>query len=78
MQIESTEGVLRVEQIAAVPGLDAVVVGTADLSFSLGAPLDTRAPELLHAVETCAGRTRSAGRRARRRRRSRGDGAGGA
>jgi 4-hydroxy-2-oxoheptanedioate aldolase len=61
VQIESAEGVRRVEQIASVPGLDAVVVGTADLSFSLGAPLDTRAPELLHAVETVRRATRSAG-----------------
>jgi len=60
VQIESAEGVRRAEQIASVPGLDAVVVGTADLSFSLGAPLDTRAPELLHAVEAVRRATRSA------------------
>jgi 4-hydroxy-2-oxoheptanedioate aldolase len=61
VQIESAEGVQRVEQIAAVPGIDAVVVGTADLSFSLGAPLDTHAPQLLHAVETVRRATRAAG-----------------
>jgi len=61
VQIESVEGVAHVEQIAAVPGIDAVIVGTADLSFSLGAPLDTYAPELLHAVATVRRATRSAG-----------------
>ncbi len=59
MQIESAQGIEHVEQIAAVPGIDAVVVGTADLSFSLGTPHDTHAPELLRAVETVR---RAAGR----------------
>ena len=51
VQIESADGVERADDIAALPGLGAVVVGTADLSFSLGAPLDNHAPELLDAVE---------------------------
>ena len=51
VQIESADGVERADDIAALPGLDAVVVGTADLSFSLGVPLDNHAPELLDAVE---------------------------
>jgi 4-hydroxy-2-oxoheptanedioate aldolase len=51
VQIESAAGVDSAAAIAAVPRLDAVVVGTADLSFSLGTPLDTHAPELLAAVE---------------------------
>jgi 4-hydroxy-2-oxoheptanedioate aldolase len=61
VQIESAEGVERADQIAAVEGIDAVVVGTADLSFSLGAPLDTHAPELLSAVETVRRAARTAG-----------------
>jgi len=59
-QIESAEGVACAERIAAVPGVDALVVGTADLSFSVGAPLDLRTPELLDAVDAvrraCDGR----------------------
>ena len=51
-QVESTTGVDRIADIAAVPGVGAVVVGTADLSFSLGTPLDTHAPGLLAAVES--------------------------
>jgi 4-hydroxy-2-oxoheptanedioate aldolase len=51
MQIESAAGVAGADEIAALAGVDAVVVGTADLSFSIGAPLDTWAPELLEAVD---------------------------
>jgi 4-hydroxy-2-oxoheptanedioate aldolase len=49
-QIESREGVAAAEQIAAVPGVDALVVGTADLSFSLGTPLDTTTDAMREAV----------------------------
>jgi 4-hydroxy-2-oxoheptanedioate aldolase len=52
VQIESVDGVEDAAAIAAVPGVDAVVVGTADLSFAVGTPLDNHAPELLAAVET--------------------------
>jgi 4-hydroxy-2-oxoheptanedioate aldolase len=49
-QIESSDAVERAGEIAAVPGIDALVAGTADLSFSLGVPLDLYAPALLEAV----------------------------
>jgi 4-hydroxy-2-oxoheptanedioate aldolase len=49
-QIESAAGVERAQEIAAVPGVDALVVGTADLSFALGVPLDNEAPALAEAV----------------------------
>jgi 4-hydroxy-2-oxoheptanedioate aldolase len=58
-QIESAAAVAGAADIAAVPGIDALVVGTADLSFSLGAPLDAGSPELLRAVD--AARAASAG-----------------
>jgi 4-hydroxy-2-oxoheptanedioate aldolase len=58
-QIESTEGVANAPEIAAVAGVDALVVGLADLSFALGAPLDLAGPALGSAVATvraaCAG-----------------------
>ncbi|MFS0894828.1 HpcH/HpaI aldolase family protein [Microbacterium sp. 179-I 3D3 NHS] len=50
-QIESPAGVEAVERIAAVPGVDTVVVGTADLSLALGVPQRFDAPELLAAVD---------------------------
>jgi len=34
--VENCEGVDAIEEIAATPGLDAIFIGTADLSFSLG------------------------------------------
>jgi 4-hydroxy-2-oxoheptanedioate aldolase len=49
-QVENAPGVERAAQIAAVPGIDALVVGTADLSFALGVPLDNAAPALVDAV----------------------------
>lgn len=49
-QIESPGAVASVEQIVAVAGLDAVVVGTADLSLTLGVPQQFDAPKLLSAV----------------------------
>ena len=58
-QIESAEGVAAAGAIAAVPCVDALAVGTADLSFALGVPLQQDAPELHAAVaavrEACAG-----------------------
>jgi 4-hydroxy-2-oxoheptanedioate aldolase len=50
-QIESARAVEQAEEIAAVPGVDALVIGIADLSFSLGVPLDPNAPALLRAIE---------------------------
>lgn len=49
-QIESAKGVAAAAAIAAVEGVDALVVGTADLSFALGAPHDTGTPEMAAAV----------------------------
>jgi 2-keto-3-deoxy-L-rhamnonate aldolase RhmA len=51
-QIESVAGVAAAEAIAAEPRIDALVVGTADLSFALGAPLDPAAPSLLEGIDT--------------------------
>jgi 2-keto-3-deoxy-L-rhamnonate aldolase RhmA len=51
VQIESRHGVENIDEITRAPGVDAVVVGTADLSFALGAPLDAHADALLSAVD---------------------------
>jgi 4-hydroxy-2-oxoheptanedioate aldolase len=60
-QIESTTGLERSVEIASVPGMDALVAGTADLSFSLGAPLDGEAPELLRAIDSVRSACAAAG-----------------
>jgi 4-hydroxy-2-oxoheptanedioate aldolase len=36
--VETTEGLANLDQICATPGLDAVYIGPADLSFALGLP----------------------------------------
>ena len=40
IQIESSDALEVIDQIAAVDGVDALVVGTADLSFDMGEPLN--------------------------------------
>jgi 2-keto-3-deoxy-L-rhamnonate aldolase RhmA len=50
LQIESRQAVERVEEIAAVPGIDALFIGPRDLSHDLGVPGDTRAPVFQEAL----------------------------
>jgi 4-hydroxy-2-oxoheptanedioate aldolase len=47
IQIESARGIEKVAEICAVPGLDIVFVGLADLSQSLGIPGNLDHPDLL-------------------------------
>ena len=54
-QIESAAGVAAAHEIAAVAGIDALAVGTADLSLALGAPQDVAHPEVLAAIATVRG-----------------------
>ena len=62
VQIESGAGVEAAAAIAAVEGVDALVVGCADLSLALGAPMDLRAGALRSAVSTVERAAREAGR----------------
>lgn len=59
VQIESATGVENADAILATPGLDAVVIGPADLSMSLGVPMG--APVFWHAVERVFAAARSNG-----------------
>jgi 2-keto-3-deoxy-L-rhamnonate aldolase RhmA len=54
VQIECAEAVEEVEKIAAVPDLDFLFVGPADLSQSLGIPCQWDHPRLWQAVERVA------------------------
>jgi 4-hydroxy-2-oxoheptanedioate aldolase len=54
LQIESPRGVDNVAAIAAVDGVDALVVGTADLSFSLGCPQELDSRPMRDAIEKVA------------------------
>jgi 4-hydroxy-2-oxoheptanedioate aldolase len=52
VQVESSEAVTSAEALAAVDVCDALVVGTSDLSFDLGAPLVSTDPRVDAAVAT--------------------------
>ena len=51
MQIETAAAVERRDELLAVPGVDAVMVGPADLSISLGVPGDFQHPKMVEAME---------------------------
>jgi 4-hydroxy-2-oxoheptanedioate aldolase len=50
--IETKEGLANLDSICATPGLDAVYIGPADLSFALGMPPRSDNPDPLH-MATC-------------------------
>ena len=54
LQIETEVGVGNVEEIAAVPGVDSICIGYADLSNFLGVPGDLKHPKYLDAVRRIA------------------------
>lgn len=51
LQIETKLAVDRREELLAVPGIDAVMVGPVDLSISLGVPGDFEHPMMIEAME---------------------------
>lgn len=61
VQIESPGGLARAGEIAAVPGVDCLVLGCADLAVSLGIDRRLDSPELAGAAETVAGAAAAAG-----------------
>lgn len=61
MQIEHIEGVRNMEEILAVPGLDAVLVGPADLSFSLGVGNQYNHPDFDAALAQIFAKAKAAG-----------------
>jgi 4-hydroxy-2-oxoheptanedioate aldolase len=61
IQIEDAAGVEHVEEIAAVPGIDVLFVGPADLSASLGVVGQSDHPRVLEATERTARAARAAG-----------------
>jgi 4-hydroxy-2-oxoheptanedioate aldolase len=50
--IETKEGIANLDAICATPGLDAVYIGPADLSFALGLPPGPDKTDALH-MATC-------------------------
>jgi 4-hydroxy-2-oxoheptanedioate aldolase len=62
VQIESRAAVEKAAQIAAVPGIDALFVGPADLSGSLGVPVGKLEPPLLEALKHVVAAGQATGR----------------
>jgi len=62
VQIESAAAVRAAADIASVPGVDAVVVGAADLSYDLGKEGDVGADEVRRAIEQVREATLGAGK----------------
>jgi 2-dehydro-3-deoxyglucarate aldolase len=61
VQIESASALAEVEQIAAVPGVDCLFVGPADLAASLGHLGDSKHPDVQAAMVRIVAAARSAG-----------------
>lgn len=53
IMVESGEALARVDELAAVDGVDMIFVGSNDLSGSLGIPGQPRHPEMRRAYESC-------------------------
>ncbi len=62
VQIESEVGASNSRQIAAVDGIDALIIGTADLSFDLGHPQATDTATFRDAAETVRASAAAAGK----------------
>lgn len=52
LMIESPEGVDNADAIAALPGVDALLIGTADLTAEMGIPGQVEHPDVVAAYET--------------------------
>ena len=63
VQIESAKAMGRLEDIAAVEGVDALFVGPGDLAASLGHLGQIRAPLVQEAIRELGGRARAQGRK---------------
>ena len=62
VQIEDVNGVKNLDDILAVEGLTAIVIGSNDLSASMGYTGQPRHPEVLRVIETVIGKARAAGK----------------
>jgi 2-keto-3-deoxy-L-rhamnonate aldolase RhmA len=61
LQIETRTALDRIDDLLAVPNIDAVLIGPGDLSISLGVPGQFDAPVFVNAVETIRDRCVRAG-----------------
>lgn len=64
VQVETAEALARIDEIAAVEGVDGVFIGPSDLSASMGHLGDSSHPEVLAGIAEAARKIRAAGKRA--------------
>lgn len=64
VQVETGEALSRIDEIAAVEGVDAVFIGPSDLSASMGHLGHPDHPEVVAGIATAAQKIRAAGKRA--------------
>jgi 2-keto-3-deoxy-L-rhamnonate aldolase RhmA len=62
VQLETAQALERADAIAAVPGVDALFIGPADLAASMGHPGDLLHPAVVEAMAQAASRIKSTGR----------------
>jgi 4-hydroxy-2-oxoheptanedioate aldolase len=62
VQIESTKALDRIEEIAAVPGVDAIFIGPSDLAASMGHLGNAQHPEVQAAIDNGFRRLKKAGK----------------
>lgn len=62
VQVETAEALRNIEAIAAVPGVDGIFIGPADLAASMGHPGNPGAPEVRSAILDGIRRIRAAGK----------------
>lgn len=51
-QVEHIDAVKAIDTILDIPGIDAILIGPADLSFSMGVPNQVDRPEVQEAIQT--------------------------
>ena len=62
LQIEHIRAVENLDRILAVPGVDSLLIGPYDLSFSLGKPGQFRDPEVMAAIDLVCRKCRESGK----------------
>jgi 4-hydroxy-2-oxoheptanedioate aldolase len=62
VMLETPEAISRADEIAAVPGIDIVMIGTNDLAMALGRPGQYDHPDVVGAYETVAAACRRHGK----------------
>ena len=61
LQVEHIDAVNQIDAFLETPGLDCILIGPADLSFSMGFPMQLDHPDVVAAIQKVIDRCRAAG-----------------